>query len=99
MVSEKKENLPKKIKYGSMKVTYKYTGEIIMKLDLESIGRKIASFFGQSVEDIARQTKFVQQETITLQIVNTFTAINLLDSTVLALPTTMSKQYPGCGLS
>jgi hypothetical protein len=138
-----------------------------MKLDLETMAGKIKSFFGSSVNQIARQTKFVQRQsaldglkflqavvfgfienpqgslnhlaqvcldldvTITpqgvderinassvaflkemfgramntfknehplpLQVLQQFSAINLLDSSVQALPDNMVEEYPGCG--
>jgi len=139
----------------------------MMKLDLISMGQKIKSYFGDAVSQLARQTKFVQREsvldgfnflqalvfgfienpnaslsflaqvcldlgvTITpqgiderinqysiaflqemfcravevfkndqplpLEVLQQFTAINILDSSTKALPDHMIDEYPGCG--
>jgi hypothetical protein len=138
-----------------------------MKLDRESIGEKIKDFFGDTVNQIARRTQFVQRKsalnghkflqvlvfgfienpqsslnglaqvcldlgvTITpqggderinqysvvflkemfshametfkndvplpLEVLRQFTAVNILDSSVKALPENMVEEYPGCG--
>lgn len=138
-----------------------------MTLNLQSTGERIKSFFGDSVNRIARETKFVQRKSdldglkflqalvfgfienpkaslnylaqvcldleveitpqgvderinaysvaflremfsqamerfkhdqpLPLEILQQFTAIDILDSSVLALPDNMAEEYPGCG--
>lgn len=138
-----------------------------MKLDRESVGGKIKDFFGDTVNQIARRTKFVQRKSaldglkflqalvfgfienpraslnhlaqvcldlgvkitpqgvderinqysvvflkemfcyametfknnvpLPLEVLRQFTAVNILDSSVKALPENMVEEYPGCG--
>ena len=138
-----------------------------MKINHEAIAKKIKAFFGDTVNSIARRTKFVQRHSaldgrtflqalvfgfienphasvnglaqvcadldveispqgidarinpysvvflrelfgqaietfkndtpLPLAVLQQFTAVNLLDSSVLTLPENMSAEYPGCG--
>lgn len=138
-----------------------------MRLNLQAIAEKIRSFFGSSVNQVARQTKFVQRQSkldglhflqvlvfgfiekpqgslnhlaqvsldlgveitaqgidervnkhsvaflkemfsqametfkndrpLPLEVLRPFTAVNILDSSVKALPDNMVEEYPGCG--
>jgi hypothetical protein len=138
-----------------------------MRLNLQAIAGKIRSFFGSSVNQVARQTKFVRRQSkldglhflqvlvfgfieepqgslnhlaqvsldlgveitaqgidervnehsvaflkemfsqametfkndrpLPLEVLQPFTAVNILDSSVKALPDNMVEEYPGCG--
>jgi hypothetical protein len=70
-----------------------------VKITPQGVDERINAYSVAFLSEMFRQATetFKNDLPLPLEVLQSFTAINILDSSVLALPDTMVEEYPGCG--